>query len=214
MNRTLSEKRWKKADLVSWYLQAVPFIKFVSVTGSMSYGTIKPSSDIDIFIIAKTGHIWTCRAFSRSLLKLIGQLRTGSTIAERAGKICPNRYVTDSYLVINPQNSYHAQDYTQMVPMFDVGGLYKKFVIANKWMEKFGYFRPKKTLNLVYSHTLTRIRKILEWALSGKFGEMMEKRYKEKQLVGIAQECPTMNKLNSSIIANDNEIRIHPQERS
>ncbi|MCL5795344.1 MAG: nucleotidyltransferase domain-containing protein [Patescibacteria group bacterium] len=214
MNRTLSEKRWKKADLVSWYLQMVPFIRLVAVTGSMSYGTIKPSSDIDMFIIAKAGRIWTCRAFCRSLLKFIGQLRTGEAINERAGKICPNRFVTNAYLVINPQNSYHAQDYTQMVPMFDVGGLYQKFIIANKWMEKFGYFRPKKALNLVHSHSLTNIRKFLEWALAGKFGAMTEKNLREKHLKALNKKYPNINQPGSSIIANDNEIRIHPHERS
>lgn len=214
MSKLLAEKRWHKVSIIVWYMQMVPFLRFVSVTGSLAYDVAKPSSDIDIFIIAKAGRIWTCRAFARFFLKLIGQLRTGNLPRERAGKICPNRFVTDKYLVVNPQNSYHAQDYTQMVPLFDLENLYQKFVIANKWMEKFGYFRPRRALNLVDSVTPSFLRKFLELILGGKFGDYIEKKYQQSQLKEIKLEEPTVNKSGSTIIANDNEIRIHPAART
>lgn len=214
MSKVLTEKRWHKASIIVWYMQMVPFIRFISITGSLAYDVAKPSSDIDIFIIAKVSRIWTCRAFTRFFLKLIGQLRTGNLPYQRAGKICPNRLVTDKYLVINPQNSYHAQDYTQMVPLFDIGNLYQKFIIANKWMEKYGFFRPRRALNLVDSVAPSYLRKFLELALGGKFGDYIERKYRESQLKEVKKEEPTVNKSGSSIIANDNEIRIHPAART
>ncbi len=209
MKRSLKEKRWHKATLVTWFLQIVPFIRFMGITGSMAYDIVKPNSDIDVFIITYEKRIWTCRYIIRCLLKLIGQLRTGDLPHQRAGKICPNRYVTDKYLIINPQNKYHAQDYTQMVPLFDKANYYQKFVIANSWMEQYGYFKPQKVLNLVHSTGLRIIRNFLEWILKGKYGEKFEQFCRKKGVTEFKNKFSSFNKPGSTIIANDNEIRIH-----
>jgi len=209
MVRSLKEKRWHKATLISWLLQVTPFIRFIGVTGSMAHDIIRPSSDIDIFIIAKEKRLWTCRFFSRALLRILGQLRTGDKFEERSGKICPNRYVSDKYLIINPQNEYHAQDYVQMIPLFDNGKYYHQFIVTNSWMEEYGYFRPQKVLNLVHSNTLTFFRKTIEQFLSGKYGESFEQMAYKRGLKNIKRQFPNLNKPNSSIIANNNEIRIH-----
>lgn len=211
MDQQLSEHRWHRANKITWFLQLTPFIRFVGVTGSMAYGVIKPNSDIDIFIIAKARRIWTTRAISRFLLRTIKRLRTGNEFHQRAGKICPNRYVSDKYLLINPQNRYHAQDYIQMVPLFDEKEYYKKFISANKWMEEYGYFSPRKVLNLVQSNTLNWIRHIAEWILGESFGDKVEKWFKKRELKIIGKEEPSLNQPGSSIVANDNEMRIHPR---
>lgn len=213
MARSLKEKRWHKATLIAWWLQIVPFIRFIGVTGSMAHDVVKPNSDIDIFIITAEKRIWTCRYFVRCLLKLIGQLRTGDLPHERAGKTCPNRYVTDKYLVINPQNKYHAQDYIRMIPLFDEVNSYKKFVTANVWMEKYGYFEPQKVLNLVHSKTLNFLRKVSEQILSGSFGDKVEQFCKERGLKEFKAKFYNFNKPLSTIVANDYEIRIHDKPR-
>lgn len=204
----LIEKRWHRAGKTAWFLQMVPFIRFISVTGSLAYETIKETSDIDIFIITKARRIWLVRAISTLLLRMVRRYRTER---ERAGKICPNRFVTDHFLIIRPQNRYHAQDYTQMVPLFDIGGMYEKFIEKNKWMEQFGFFKPRRAIALVHSPTLTRVRKIGEFILSGFLGDWLENFFRHYQLRHLKKEYPDLNEPNSTIIANDNEIRIHPR---
>ncbi len=209
MVKSLKEKRWHKATLIAWLLQIVPFIRFIGITGSMAHDAIKPNSDIDIFIITTEKKIWTARFFLRSVLKITFQLRVGDKPHQRAGKICPNRYLTDKYLVINPQNQYHAQDYTQMIPLYDENSTYKKFIIANKWMEKYGYFQRNKVLNLVQSRTLVLIRKILESILAKPIGDKFEDFCRKKGMKELKSKFYNINKPGSKIIANDNEIRIH-----
>jgi len=203
----LVQKRWHKAEKTAWLLQAVPFIRFVAITGSLAYGMVKESSDIDIFLIAKKNRIWLARGLATVFIRLTGQYRTER---KRAGMICPNRFVTDDYLLIQPENRYHAQDYTQMIPLFDVGGMYDQFIEKNKWMEKFGYFKPRRASALVYSPFLNNLRKIGEFILGGMLGDVLENIYRNYQLTHLKKEFPDLNEENSTIIANDKEIRIHP----
>lgn len=207
MNKELLDKRWRKADLAAWYLQIIPFIRFVGISGSMTFGNIKDSSDIDMFIIAKDKRIWTCFYFSRLSLFCLGQLRSNKN---RAGKICPNRYVTDEYLIINPQNKYLAQQYNNLVPIFDDENYFQKFLTANKWIKDFGFTRPVTAINLVQSNLLNSIRTITEFILSGFFGDWLESVIKKVQIKKIAKEEPTLNQPDSSVVVSDNEIRIHP----
>lgn len=204
----LIDKRWHRAEKTAWLLQVVPFVRFIALTGSLAYGMVKESSDIDVFIITKKGRIWLARAWSTLLLRLIGRYRTEK---KRAGMICPNRYVTDDYLLIQPPSRYHAQDYTQMVPLYDEGGMYNQFIEKNKWMEKYGYFKPRRASTLVHSPSLSVIRRISEFILGGILGDALENFYRDYQLKRKKEKYPDLNKEDSTIVANDNEIRIHPR---
>lgn len=207
MKEKLIDKRWRKTYLMVWFLQFAPFIRFIGVSGSMSFGIIKNSSDIDLFIIAKNKRIWTCYYFVRLLCRTIGQLRYGKL---RSGKMCPNRFVTDKYLIINPQNSYLAKQYCHLMPVFDDGDYYNKFLRANKWIDNYGCDRPKTIINLIHSRSFNILRHIIEMILSKKIGNWLEKIISASQLKRIAKEEPTLNQKNSSVVANNNEIRIHP----
>lgn len=203
----LIDKRWRKTNLAAWYLQLAPFIRFIGVSGSLSFGTIRTNSDIDLFIIAKQGRIWTCFYFVRLLLYITGQLRVSTE--KRAGKLCPNRFVTDQYLIINPQNQYLAGQYSQMIPIFDEKDCYGRFLKANSWMEKYGYKRPAAALNLVQSKTPNFIRQTGEIFLSGKLGNKLEKILRAYQLKRLNKEFPRLNQPDSTVIVNDQEIRLH-----
>jgi predicted nucleotidyltransferase len=209
----LVQMRQHRARKIAWFLQVVPFVRFIGLTGSLAYDIAKKESDIDIFIVSKKDRIYTCRFLVIGLLKALQIYHSDNTYAKRAGKICPNRFVTDNYLLINPQNRYHAQEYTQMVPLFNYDDIYRKFLNTNKWMEKYGYFPPKKAMSLTQSgNILTNIRKICEWVLNGYFGNRLERNLKNRQ----TNELKKNKKFNvpgSGIYADDNEIRIHPHPR-
>jgi len=209
----LVQTREHKAEKVAWFLQIVPFICFIGLTGSLSYETAKISSDIDFFIVAKQGRIWTCRFFTVVILKFFGLYRTGDSFKERAGKICPNRYTTDKHLLISPQNRYHAQDYSHMFPLFDNDNIYKKFLQANQWMQGYGYLPPTRALhNIQSAGILSGLRKVSEWILLGKLGEQLEKWAKNFQLKSIMKD-DRVNKPDTGLYVDDNELRFHPKPR-
>lgn len=209
----LIQLRHHRAEKVAWFLQVVPFVRFVGLTGSLAYDTAKKDSDIDLFIITKYKRIWTCRFFAVALLTVFGLYRTGNLPKQRAGKFCLNRYVTDEYLLVNPQNRYHAQDYTQMLPLFDHGLVYKNFLKKNQWMEKYGYYPPRRAIALIQSAgVLSTIRIILEWILSRTLGDWFEARVKSFQLKSIMKDN-RVNRPGSGLFVDDNELRFHPNPR-
>jgi hypothetical protein len=208
MDNELLDKRWRKTNLVSWFLQIAPFIRFIGVSGSMSFGIAKKCSDIDLFIIAKNKRIFTCYFFVKLLLYVTGQLHDWNK--PKDGKICPNRFVSDKYLVINPQNKYLAGQYNQIIPIFDYKDYYDRFFTANIWIQDFGFVRPVSAKNLVQSNIPTIIRNIFEVIFAGSLGDRFEKFIYNRELKNIAKNHQNLNKQDSTVVVNHNEIRIHP----
>jgi len=194
-------------------LQIVPFIRFIGLTGSLARDIAKTSSDIDFFIVTSAGRIWTCRFFTVVMLKILGLYPKGEECRKRAGKICTNRFVTDKYLVINPQNRYHAEEYSRIAPLFDSDSILEKFYKKNIWMQNFGYYPAQRVISLVQSAgILSTIRRISEFILSGSLGNAFESYCKKFQLKSIMKN-PLANQSDSGIYVDDNELRFHPKPR-
>jgi predicted nucleotidyltransferase len=212
--RGLYQKRLKKANLICRILSAIPFIRMIALTGSLAKGEVKPHSDIDFFIVTKEGRIWTSRFLTVFLLKILGQYRTDKKIA---GKICPNRWQTEDSLKIYPQNSYHAREYSQIVPLFEIDEVYKKFQKANQWT-----FEKLKTQNLNLKTTtknlklnnnfLGLIRKMGEEILSGGLGDFLEEKLKNYQKKRILWDKRTYQE-KARIIISDQILCFHPEGR-
>ena len=88
----IADKKWKKARRMIWFLQAIPYIRLVTVSGSLAMNNSKKESDIDLLIITHAGRIWTCRALTTLFLHLFGQRRHGLLTKDR---FCLNHYLTD-----------------------------------------------------------------------------------------------------------------------
>jgi predicted nucleotidyltransferase len=206
--RGLYQKRLKKANLICRILSAIPFIRMIALTGSMASGEVKPSSDIDFFIVTKEGRIWTSRFLTVFLLKILGQYRTDKKIA---GKICPNRWQTEDSLKIYPQNSYHAREYSQIVPLFEIDEVYKKFQKANQWtFEKLK--TTTKNLKLKNNFLLGLLRKAGERFLSGWLGDLLENKLKNYQKKRILWDKRTYQE-KARIIISDQILCFHPEGR-
>jgi len=203
-----SDQYLLKAKKISNVLGNIPFIKLIAVTGSVASKLARDDSDIDLFIIAKNKRIWTTRFFLVFALKFLGQYRSGNKINQKAGKTCPNRYVTDEYLLINPQNQYHAKEYSQIIPIYTEGYAYNNFFHKNAWMKKYCFNRVYK----IQKNAISSIKKFTEWVLSGFLGNIFETLFKKIQLCSIMKDS-RVNKPNSGLFVNDDELRFHPDSR-
>lgn len=199
-------QRWLRARKVAWWLQCVPFLRLIGVSGSLARGEATQESDIDYLVIGQQGRLWTVRFFVTILTHLIGKRRHGEKIA---GRICLNRYLADPYLLINPQNEYHARDYTKIVPLFDTGGVYQRYQATNSWMEKYYPFE-KKVHVLVRSPFLNAMRRLGEKILKDKFGDFAENKLRNYQMRRI-EKNPLTYKEGARIVVNDNELAFHPE---
>jgi predicted nucleotidyltransferase len=117
-------------------LGSIPWVRMVSVTGSVAAFNADKNSDIDVFIVTTRNRIWITRFFTVLYLKIINKYRTD---ASPEGKICPNIYVDENNMQWpeNKRNTYIAQEIVMMHPVVNKDNTYFRFVSANKWVFKY-----------------------------------------------------------------------------
>ena len=208
----IADKKWKKARRVIYFLQLIPFIKLIMVSGSLAMNNTKDKSDIDLLIVSKFGRIWTCRGLTTLFIHLIGQRRHNNLTKNR---FCLNHYLTDKSLKIPFQSLYNAQTYARLTPIWEEKPpfLYRKFQEENSWvgdyllfypLAKKGYLRSVKT-----SYLLGFFRKAIESILDNKVGDKLElllKRFQE----GRIKKDPLTNQKGGRVFFNDEQLEFHP----
>jgi len=104
-----------KAKFWARILGLLPSVRAIFLSGSVAQGRATDSSDIDFFIIARHGQIWTARFFVFLILKIFRQIRTSKN---HAGKICPNHFITDTHLEIQEKDVYSANLFSHILSYF------------------------------------------------------------------------------------------------
>lgn len=198
----IKERNWARAIWAIKLLSFVPFIKMVGVNGSLAAGKQKSSSDIDFLIIAQSGRIWTARFFSVVILKLFELYRTP---LKSKGKICPNTFLTTRSLLLRPVNKTNERTVAisnlTLTPILDRQKTYAKFINNNRWMSKHGNFR----FDVDRIRIWLRKNGIGENALSGRFGDWLERLLKHYQLRRVNRD-PRTNQKGSEQVATGAKI--------
>ncbi len=210
----LYNKRLKKAFFAARLISSLVFVRMICLTGSMETGKVNYDSDIDFFIVAKQERIWTTRFFVVLILKLFFLYRNGNLPRQTAGKICPNRYLADKYLIVNPQNLYHAREYSQLIILFNQNNTFEKYKAKNSWIKKFNCdFKNSVNTQFYFEKSkLNLLKNFFENILNYKFGNRLEKFLRKKQLNKINRD-PRTYKKGSGVVVNDNELRFHPNPK-
>jgi len=205
MKSTIQKKYLRRAKIIAYLLQLAPFTRMVALTGSLAKGEATEKSDIDFFVVAKKGRIWTCRTFVTMLVSLTGYRRHGNHIA---GRICLNCYQTEDNLGIKPRNSYTASDYSKAKPLWETNNIYAKYIKINDWIYK--KFKNKIKVDkpeIKISKILSILQKILEKIFDSNW---LERKLKVYQVKRIKSDPRTKNSPKGSIFVSDKELRFHP----
>jgi len=195
----IADRKWKKARRIIRFLQIIPYIRMVAVSGSLAMNNTKEESDIDLLIIVKTGRIWTCRVITTLFFQSIGQRRHGKLTKNR---FCLNHYITDKSLEIPYQSLYNAQTYAHLVPLWQKRGLYKKFQKANSWIKEYLVNYPTEQKGYLDA----RFKK---YVFDIKLGDKLESFLKNYQVKRIKKD-PLIYKQGGRIVFNDNQLEFHP----
>jgi len=190
----------KKAKFWARFLGYCPGVVAIFLSGSVATGEGKKSSDIDFFIIARNGRIWTARFFVFVVLKMFWQLAKPKN---HAGKICPNHFITDDHLEIVEQDAYAANLFAHNKPLFDPQRIFPIFARENqKWIEKF---------NESFSKNIWE--RSSDFALVKNNVSALENFLRKVQTKKIQQNPDYQNK-NAKIILQENELRFHPKPKN
>lgn len=208
MSNQISNKYLIIAQKATRLLKFIPFVRLIALSGSVARGNAGKESDIDFFIVVKSGRIWQTRLYVVLVLKMLGLHRNGDKPHQKIAKICLNRWVTDKYLLIDPQNTYHANQYSQIVPLYNEGDTYNKYIAKNNWITKYQPFKIIK----IKSSDMSIIKKIKEWSLQGWIGNKIENITRYLQLKSILKDS-RVNKPGSGLYVDDNQLRFHPNPK-
>lgn len=202
-----NEELLKKAKFWSGILGRFPGVRAIFLSGSVAQGKTKKTSDIDFFIIARKGQIWTARFFVFVGLKLCGQMRSDTS---HAGQICPNHFITDSNLEIQEKDAYSANLFSHAIPLYDPDFLNTFFVQENKdWVRDFGesfqhISNPGIEVSLIPGLNYKQLNFFWHW---------LEKKLKSLQMRKIKAN-PAYHIPGAKIVLSDTELRFHPKPKN
>lgn len=143
VHQEISARKIEKAKRIASILSYFPTISLIAVTGSLAMDNAFVDDDLDIFIITRADTLWLTRPLVIFFLKAMG-LRRPTSLPEHhssvvADKVCDNLWLDEAALALpkNKRNLYTAHEVLQARPLFDRGGAYAKFIIANSWTKKY-----------------------------------------------------------------------------
>ena len=213
--RNIETTYFCRAKKVAWLLNLVPFVRMISVSGSLARGEATQKSDIDFFVVVKSGRLYSGRAMVTLMVQMMGLRRYGDNIA---GRICLNRYHTDDNLEIHPKNLKHARDYTRLKVLTEHCRLFERYKYINEWMVKthrcgFGPDGRCYEVDAFYLWPFWFFQLILEIIFDIILGDWGERMLKKYQVSRIMNNERTKKAKNGQIFVSETELRFHPEKR-
>ena len=159
-------KHMVTARKVAELLSKFPFVKGISVSGSLSKNFATEKTDIDFFIITAANRLWIARTCMHLYKKL-------TFLTGRQHWFCMNYYVDEAGLEITEKNIFTATEIVTLLPMQGKSSLYD-FVVSNEWTKK--YFPAQRFITgntpEIYRGFL---RRSFEKIFSGRMGDAIDK---------------------------------------
>lgn len=119
-------------------LSFIPGIKLVGVSGALSMENAKKEDDIDLFVLTAVDTLWVTRLLSLLFLKVFGIPVRRFGEKDIKNKLCLNLWVDErSMSLLQRRDIYTAHEILQIKVLYDEGGAYKKFLMANSWVREF-----------------------------------------------------------------------------
>lgn len=207
----LIARKWSKLLKYRPLFSYIPFVDFVLVAGSLAWGNVKPTSDFDVIIGARTGRIFTVRFFCILLFGMLGlRRRRIDHKGQASDKFCFNHFVTSaSYTLRPPYNPYWQKLYKNLVPIYGKKEAVQQFFLANDWMRR--EIEPPAFDHRFQKERFNIIKKSLEFLLNGKLGGFFEKTVKKIQLRRIEKSLREGGMgVRPRLRYDDEELEFHP----
>lgn len=171
-----SQTLWPKAIHYGRWIASLPFIRMVSVTGSLAVDNPRDGvDDIDYLIVTRPRRLWFCRAL---IILMVRYSRL------RGVHLCPNYLLTENVLYFEENNLFTAREMLQMIPLYG-REFYMKMRKINAWVTR--YLPQGEGLNLdrindQLSPGQNLFKKLGEFILGGWMGDLMEQLLQKIQI--------------------------------
>ncbi len=158
-----SKKAYERAHWYGRLLGKLPFVRMVTLTGSLAMHNCDERGDYDYMLVAAHGRVWTARIFALLINKFANIF--GETL-------CPNLIVSESLLEWKERNLYSAREIAQMV-LISGQDVFNNLRVVNKWVLE---YLPNWDINqrsTLYENSFFPQR-LFEYLLGGRLGNKFE----------------------------------------
>jgi len=170
-------QKWRRAAGFAAAAQYVPFMRGIVVGGSVAIGAARPESDIDLVCLTAERRLWTARSCAGVLRVAWNHWRRKPLLSPKQDKIDLLHMMTVDAPEAERQSLYSAALLRDGVVLHDEASAADRYAAANGWVREywpgFGGLCPAE--RPVLAHPIPRrLRRIVEWALSGRLGDGVE----------------------------------------
>ncbi len=158
-------KALARATWFSGLMARFPFVRGISLSGSISKIYMDKQSDIDYFIVTSPGRMWV----SRTLLVIFKKI----FLFNSHKYFCINYFVTEESLPIPNRNLFSATEMAFLIPTYNLP-LYRKLMQENEWYRDYYPQLALRDARWVSKKEKFILKPILEKLLSGKAGEKLD----------------------------------------
>lgn len=217
----LVEKKMNIARRATQKMRWVPFVRAVFVCNTVAMGSPKAESDVDVFIVVRSGRLWLSRLFITLVLSAFRLRRTRTRVADR---VCLSFYHTDDALsflplALFPDDVYLIYWIAQLMPLYDPSGVQKKIHEENAWILDAAPF--SLGLSSIVSRRATSdtiankpVKLFLEKVFSGWLGSRLERLAKKIQTWKMEKNVRSLqHEPDTRVVVSDKMLKFHENDR-
>lgn len=216
-----NDRKFQIAQKAARLICLAPFVRLAAVCNTLSFNAAEEESDIDFFIVAKSGRLWTARFFIILILSLFCLRRHGKKIKNR---ICLSFFVTDDNLnlqsiALPPPDIYLIYWISQLIPLINRDQTLEKFWQANRWIKNYlANFSFETQLpdyrQIKISFWAEKLRRFLEIIMSGCLGDWRERIFRRLQLRKMKGNLLSRRwEGGTAVIVSDKMLKFHEEDR-
>lgn len=217
-----NDKKIARARWAAKILSVIPFIKLIAICNTLSFGAATQESDVDFFIVAKAGRLWTARFCSVFILSLFGLRRHDKKIANR---VCLSFFLADDSLNLesvalkSPPDIYLVYWIAQLMPLVNRDQTLEKFWQDNSWVKQYlPNFHFENQLpdyhQIKICPVLEAGRKFCEYFRGGYLGNVKETFLRFIQLRKMSKNLKSRQfEGDTAVVINDKMLKFHEEDR-
>jgi hypothetical protein len=142
-----------------------PFVRSISLSGSLSKKFMDNQSDIDYFIVTSPERMWV----ARTLLILYKKI----FLLNSRKNFCVNYFLSEDNLEVPDKNIFTATEVSFLIPTLNYD-LYMRFRNANSWSGDFLPNFPLRGKDYLVDDSKSLLKNLLEKIFSGSFGSRVD----------------------------------------
>jgi hypothetical protein len=161
----IARQEMPRALKMALRISAFPFVRSVSMSGSISKGYMDELKDVDFFIITTPNRLW----LARTILVLYKKLFLKNSFKY----FCLNYFLDEKHLEIEDKNIFTATELLTLIPVSGktcIEELYKK----NLWVKEYYDMYPYRETSEVPENSRHGMKRFAEAMLCGKVGNLID----------------------------------------